>query len=223
MGSTISYCLGYVIRALGVTVFLFAIIVPALVCNAQSELEPLDIKLDGRVWIEGEAGMFNYKCNLQQLSQASQITSLDNPQKTIADSQNVDLAFRFPVTSFNCNKESINDDLYEALKFESHPTISFQLMAADPRKEVNDTTSSSWIPIHTYGIMEMAGVQENTNFSIKGKVLDKQRYQVKGSKIIHMKKYAIDPPSTIGGLVTADEVLSVHFDVMVEVKDSPNK
>jgi len=202
---------------------LFAVILPALACQAQSNMEPLDITMDGNLWIEGEAGMFNYECTIQQLSQASQITSAEKPRATIADSQNVGLAFTIPVTSFSCNKGSITENLYEALKYQSHPTISFRLMEANPKKEIADSLSSSWIPINTHGIMEMAGVQEHTDFPIRGKALGEQRYQVKGHKKIHMDTYSIEPPSTMGGLVTADKVLSVYFDVVVEVKNPPNK
>ncbi len=205
------------------SVLLFATVMPALVCHAQTNMEPLDLKLDGKLWIEGTAGMFDYKCDVQQLSQATRISSTENPRKTIADSQNVDLAFTFPVTSFSCDKESMNEDLYQALKHQSHPTISFRLKHASPAKEDSNTVSSSWTPITTHGIMEMAGVKESTNFSIQGKVLGDQRYQVKGSKQIHMDTYSIEPPSTMGGLVTADKLLSVHFDVEVEVKTPPQK
>ena len=202
---------------------LIVISMSALICNAQSNLEPMDIKVDGEVWIEGEAGIFDYKCTLQQLSQASDIFSAENPMTTIADSQTVDIAFSFPVTSFSCDKSSINKDLYEALKYQSHPSITFQLMKATPQKEITDTVSSSWIPINTQGTMEMAGVEESTKFAIEGKILGNHRYQVKGSNKIHMDNYSIEPPSTMGGMVTADKILSVHFDVEIELKNSEIK
>ncbi|MDZ7682885.1 MAG: hypothetical protein U5J63_14515 [Fodinibius sp.] len=71
--------------------------------------------------------------------------------------------------------------------------------------------------IRTRGIMEIAGVKDTTSIDVQGKLLNEDRFQVKGNKKIHMTTYHIDPPSAMFGLITADKELTVHFDVTVNL------
>lgn len=207
------------LRWMGILAFSLLPILPlASPVNAQESKENMGIEIKGSLWIEGTAGIMDYRCNIRQLSQAYTLESSENPKAKASDPRNVTLSLTFPVTSFECERESMTRDLYEALKYDSFPTIRYELLKATLPEDSTKTNSSAWIPVQTEGIMEMAGVRENTSFSIKGKVLGNRRYKVKGSKKIHMDTYDIEPPSKMGGLVTADKLLSVHFDVLVELQ-----
>lgn len=180
----------------------------------------ISIQKGGQLWIEGSAGIVNYKCRAEKLSGAGEIENTENPQSTVKGHGEVHISVALPVKSLNCGKRAMNQDMYEALKAEEFPTIRYQLLEAklDENVEAADTTSS-WMTIRTLGIMEIAGVQDTTDIYVQGKVLNDNQFQVKGSKQIHMKTYNVEPPRALLGLIRADEELTVHFNVTVRLQE----
>lgn len=185
--------------------------------GAQSISGNINIEEGGKLWIEGSAGIVDFQCRAEKLSGKGEIENTKNPQATVKGHGDVHIAVTLPVKSLNCGKRAMNKDMYEALKSENFPDIRYQLLEAALTEE-NDTTSS-WMNIRTRGIMEIAGVQDTTTIFVKGKLLSDDRFQVKGSKPIHMDTYNIDPPSAMLGLIRAKKELSVHFDVTVQLQD----
>lgn len=187
--------------------------------HAQSVLGNISIEKGGQLWIEGSAGIIHYKCRAQELSGAGEIENTQNPQSTIRGHGDVHISVALPVTSLDCGKQAMNKDMYHALKSKSFPTIRYTLLDAKLDEQINADTTNSWMNIRTKGIMEIAGVEDTTTIMVQGKVLSDRRFQVKGSKPIHMDTYKIDPPSAMLGLIRASKELSVHFDVTVLLDD----
>lgn len=185
--------------------------------QAQSIVGNISIEKGGKLWIEGSAGIVDYRCKAEQLSGQGEIENTEDPQSTVKGHGDVHISVALPVKSLNCGKRAMNKDMYEALKSESFPTIHYQLLEATLAK-AKDTTSS-WMNIRTRGIMEIAGVKDTTTIFVQGKVLSDQRFQVKGNKSIHMDSYNIKPPSAMLGLIRANKELRVHFDVTVQLDE----
>lgn len=188
--------------------------------GAQSYLlENVTIENGGKVWIEGEAGMISYQCNAENLSGVGKINNINNPLNDInQDDGEIEIAVSLPVEALSCGKRAMDKDMYEALKSGSYPNISYKLLSAQLADEETDTTG--WMNIHTRGVMEIAGVQDTTSFLVQGKLLNDNRFRVKGSKHIHMDTYNIERPTAMLGLIKASKDLSVHFDVTVQLQDT---
>lgn len=186
---------------------------------AQSVLGDISIEKGGQVWIEGSAGIINYKCRAAELSGNGKIENTTNPKSTVQGEGDVQISVLLPVKALDCGKRAMNKDMYEALKSENYPTIRYQLLDAR-LSEKHPAAASEWMKIRTRGIMEIAGVEDTTTIWVEGKILSQQRFQVKGCKQIHMNTYHIDPPRAMFGLIKADEKLTVHFDVTVNLDDT---
>lgn len=188
--------------------------------GAQSYLlDNIIIEEGGKVWIEGEAGMINYQCNAENLSGVGKINNPNSSLNNIKqEDSEIEISVLLPVETLSCGKRAMDKDMYEALKSDSHPNISYKLLSAQLAKEETDTTD--WMNIHTRGIMEIAGVRDTTSFMVQGKLLSKNRFQVKGSKQIHMDTYNIERPTAMLGLIKASKDLSVHFNVTVQLEDT---
>ncbi|WP_441000072.1 YceI family protein [Fodinibius sp. SL11] len=188
--------------------------------GAQSYLlDNVTIEQGGKVWIEGEAGMISYQCNAENLSGVGKINNTNNSLNSInAEDSEIEISVSLPVEALSCGKRAMDKDMYEALKSERYPNISYKLLSAQMADEKNNTTG--WMDIHTRGIMEIAGVQDTTSFMVQGKLLNDNRFQVKGSKKIHMDTYNIERPTAMLGLIKASKDLSVHFDVTVQLVDT---
>lgn len=184
--------------------------------GAQSFPGKINIEKGGQLWIEGSAGRINFTCEAQELSGAGEIEDTKHPEANIRGQGNVTIAIALPVKSLDCGKRAMNKDMYEALKSDSFPDIQYQLLEANLSENADDTTAN-WMQISTRGIMAIAGVQDTTSFYVEGKLLDGNRFRVKGSKDIHMDTYDITPPRAMLGLIKADKNLTVHFDVTVKL------
>ena len=186
--------------------------------GAQSSSIPGNITIEegGKVWIDGSAGPVNFQCNAERLSGAGEIENSSNPQATVQGNGQVTISVKLPVKALNCGKRAMNKDMYEALKSERFPTIHYKLLDAHLVDEPLDSTNQ-WMKIRTRGIMEIAGVEDTTSFDVQGKLLSNNRFQVKGSKNIHMDTFRIDPPRAMFGLIKANEKLIVHFNVTVNL------
>lgn len=182
----------------------------------------ISIEEGAQVWIQGSAGMIKYKCRAEELSGAGKIVNTNDPQLTVQGQGDVNISVTLPVQSLNCGKRAMNKDMYEALKSNAFPNIRYQLLEAKLDEEQTDTPSN-WMNIRTRGIMEIAGVEDTTEIYVQGKALNRNQFQVKGSKQIHMDTYNIDPPSAMFGLIRADKELTVHFDVTVNLVSTSSK
>ncbi|MEL7833147.1 hypothetical protein [Fodinibius sp. Rm-B-1B1-1] len=187
--------------------------------GAQSLSSNLSIEEGAQLWIEGSASMVNFKCKAQQLSGVGEIGNTEHPETTVQGQGTVSIAIILPVDALDCGKRAMNKDMYEALKAEQHSTIGYQLLEATLTEQegIPSDSLSRWMNIRTRGIMKIAGEQDTTTFNVQGKILNDQRFRVKGSKPIHMDTYNIDPPRAMFGLIKADKNLTVHFDVIVRL------
>lgn len=188
--------------------------------GAQSISGDISIEEGGQLWIEGSAGIVDYRCTAQALSGAGVIENRDNPRASVASHGQVRIAVTLPVQSLDCGKRAMNKDMYEALKADEHQYIQYTLLDAVTAEESMGTppdSSGAWMNIRTLGLMEIAGVRDSTTIYVKGRMLSPRRFRVRGSKQIHMDTFRIKPPTAMFGLIRADKELTVHFDVTVQL------
>jgi hypothetical protein len=191
-----------------------------LLSGAQGIPSNISIDKGGRIWIEGTAGPVNFSCRAERLSGRGEIENVEEPKATVTEDGKVNISVSLPVKSLNCGKRAMNQDMYEALKAQQFSTISYQLLEASLISQDSDSLSAGWMNIRTRGMMEIAGVIDTTTVIVKGKINDKNKFHVKGSKNIHMDTFNIDPPSKMFGLIRASKDLTVHFDVIVTLHDT---
>lgn len=184
----------------------------------------IEIEEGGELWIEGSASIVDYTCIAEQLSGNGNIENTNRPQENVKGHGMVAITVSIPVTSLNCGKRAMNKDMYEALKADRFSTINFTLLEADLVETVSAATASGavekWMNIRTTGILEIAGVKDTTDVIVNGRVINEDRFRVKGSKQISMKRFDIKPPTALLGLIKASSELTVHFDVTVRLKGS---
>lgn len=160
----------------------------------------------------------DYTCRAQKLSGAGTIQNTKDPRRNVQEEGSVQIAVSLPVRSLDCGKRAMNRDMYDALRAESHPAIRYRLLEARLSGAAADEPEE-WMRIRTRGIMEIAGVSDTTVIRVQGRVLDENRFRVRGSMEIYMDTYNIKPPTALLGLIRADKHLLVHFDVTVQLQE----
>ena len=111
-----------------------------------------------------------------------------------------------PVESLESGKNGMNKNMYEALKSDDHPNITFKL------KNVKSVTGNQ---ITVAGDLSIAGttkpVELNANYSLSGGTV-----KLTGSKEIDMTTWNIDPPTAMFGTIKTGEVINIKYNLVLK-------
>ena len=134
-----------------------------------------------------------------------------NPQALKADSAAgvESFSLKLPVESMESGKGKMNRKMYDALKKDDYPNITFDLQAAEPiagrSSELNVT-----------GNLMIAGTTKTVSFPVTFSQVNVDSYLFKGSYGLNMKDYEVDPPSAILGTIRTGEEVEILFNLIVK-------
>lgn len=175
----------------------------------------IEIEPTGALWLEGSASIVDYRCYAESLAGNGAIENTSEPTQNVQGDGDVKVRVTIPVKALECGKQKMNQDLYEALKAEKHPKITYELLRADLVSQSSHPDSVGWMKIQTRGLLTIAGVTDTTSLVVEGQQIGGTRFRVKGVKPLNMHDFDIKPPTALMGLIKASEKLTVHFDVSV--------
>lgn len=196
--------------------FLVSLISPCLVLMlvsaqpvaAQIQLELLD---ESELRIDGSSTVNSFTCNARFVSGNASLHAIG------ANRQGTDSAqVRVPVNRFDCGKERMNADFYEAMKADAFPYILFELIDAELVE--GKAESSDLRLLYAAGNLSIAGTTRTIQISVRGKQLAEDLYQASGNIQLKMSDFGIDPPTALFGLIKADDKITVHFDLVAATK-----
>lgn len=99
----------------------------------------------------------------------------------------------------------MDNKTWEALKSETHPTITYQLASV---KSIEKTAAG--YQIKASGKLTIAGETRTVDMTVDAKVLADGSVQFSGSKSLKMTEFNMTPPTALlGTLKTGDEVTIV--------------
>lgn len=119
------------------------------------------------------------------------------------------LTLTVPVESMESGKGRMNGKIYDALKKDDHPNITFELSSA----EVTEAASGSTFTLNTTGTLTIAGVSKEINFPVEGSVTEEGVYTFTGSYELNMEDYEVDPPSAMFGTIKSGKMVTISFEL----------
>lgn len=174
------------------------------------------------LWIEGRSNINEFECISEKYSGYASARSLQT--ETFTENYfhgDVTLNVRIQVNGFECGRSRMNRDLQQALKADEHPEIIFNFGSA----AIDESPVKAGDPflLDVRGSLTAAGETREIQFEAKGYYLDNDRLRARGSSVIKMSDFKIDPPTALLGLVQADDELRVHFDLTaMRLSEAPN-
>lgn len=171
---------------------------------------------ESHVWIEGSSNVSEFQCDANEFEGVGLMQQNGRHERQI-DSSNLSIQSKIPIDGFDCGKRRMNRDLYNALKGNDHPYITFEFIEA----AVRDITSGSSFEVT--GKLTAAGVTRVITFNVKGYYLENRQFNIIGQTNISMKDFDIEPPSPLLGLVKVHDRLSVNFDLYIDMHDDALK
>lgn len=188
---------------LSMLLFLFA--VSGSVTAQSSNYELLD---KSTMQVDGTSTIHDWTVDVEEINidfefNASALAS--NPDDNPVSS----LTLSAPVEEMESGKGRMNGKMYDALKKDDHPNITFDLSSA----EVTEAASESSFTLNTTGTLTIAGVSEEINFPVQGSVVEDGVYAFSGSYELNMKDYDVDPPSAMFGTIKSGETVTISFEL----------
>lgn len=184
-------------------------------------LGPYETMPGSRLWIEGSSNINKFTCASQTLVGYAYFGAekmLLPASRFVSVKSNTELYFSIPVETFDCGKKRMNKDMYEALKEEQFPVIAYEM--TESRLLTTPDTVGDWYRVRASGILTLAGTSQEMEMTIKIRALDNGNYQVTGAIPVSMHDFSIKPPSAFFGMIKAKADLTVHFDLIVDAKQT---
>ena len=122
-------------------------------------------------------------------------------------------SIRLDVHSFDCDKQGMTADLRKTLKAKEFPQLKIQFVS------INKYPSANTKRDITKGVVviELAGVSKR--FEIDYQILSAETSYLNliGSRKLYFSDFNIEPPRKLGGMIRADDALSVVFNLRMKV------
>ena len=124
--------------------------------------------------------------------------------------ETVDLTF--PVGAIECGNDKMNDHLRDALQADSHPEIRYGLSTYDI------AGAESGVEVSADGSLMIAGTEQPIRMAVTVVRDDHGGIRVRGEQEVDMTDFGVSPPSLMLGVLKVGEVVTVRFDVPLEVR-----
>lgn len=127
-----------------------------------------------------------------------------SPQKMIPT-----VYVEIPIESLKSGKSGLDKKMYETLKTQAHPVITYRLEATElrPGQNAREADMEEPIPIETKGVLTVAGKDRTVEIPMQIRRLPNSHLEVSGETTLRMTDFSINPPRLMMGVLrTGDEV-----------------
>ncbi|MCF8231747.1 MAG: YceI family protein [Bacteroidales bacterium] len=159
-------------------------------------------KANSEVTITGTSTLHDWEINVNEFSGMVE-GQFQEKKPEISDGK-----MSFQVASFESGKNAMDKNVYEALKEEDHPEITFELKNTKLPHAATDNYDISVV-----GDLTIAGHTEEIEVSMTGQLKENQ-LKVEGSKSFKMSKFKVDPPTVMFGTIKTGDKVTVQFSII---------
>lgn len=169
--------------------------------SAQAQLTLTE---ESRFWIDGTSSVNSFTCESRAADGYGVLAGRN-------DVSQAKVEVVLPVVSFDCGRQRMNEDFYNALEMKQHPTIRYLLDTAEVI-----TSQSDRYTLRTTGRLTIAGEQQSVVLDVQAQRLPGGRFRAEGSKAMRMSDFGIEPPTAMLGLIKAHDRIVVRFDLIAQ-------
>lgn len=185
-----------------------------------NELEIL-IDNSSELWFVGDSTLHSFIVHASSFTAKSEI-SLARPKVQNRHNKCADLfvgnaihnfVFSVPVSGLKADSDSLNDNMYEALKMKKCPRIEFSLLSY---KASSLEDASHPLLINAAGRLSIACVSKRINLELKCDT-NEDVVRISGNKELKMTDFNIDPPTILFNAIKTDDTIKVYFELNLKM------
>lgn len=204
-------------------IWLALVATPALLAAGSRAGAPAGVRIGtGSVlWIEGSSNIHDWESRTTQMSvQLTRDSSAATPatpvelEALVREGRVDGLVLEVPVRALHSKKSGIDKNLWNDLKAEQHPTITFRLQrySLASRAAKSDTTE-----LRAEGTLQVAGQERPV--SLTGRVhLTDAGLRLDGSHAMRMTEFGIKPRTMMLGTLRVRDEITVHYQLLLAPK-----
>lgn len=162
---------------------------------------------ESKLWLEGTSTLHDFTIKAKEMTSSLIIQELPDSSGFKVSS----LQLIIPVKKLDSEKESMNENMQEAMEAEDNPNIIFNLTTV-PYVSFNNSDS---VRITANGSLTIAGVKKIINLGVDVIKKDKNKFEFKGERKLLMTDYKIDPPTMFLGTIKTGNEITVKFDLIL--------
>lgn len=160
--------------------------------------------------VEGGSTVHDWTCPIETVEGNLQMETA-NPGDQPLDAINR-VQVTVPVDAIQCDKETMNEKLRDALQMDKYPQVYFTLK--DAQLSPLPDSGEGWVSVASTGELMLAGKRRTIDLPVKGQRLDDGNVRFVGSHTIRLSDYEIDRPSAMFGTIKVSKEVTVNFDVV---------
>ncbi len=161
--------------------------------------------------ISGTSTVHDWEADVKEFNVELDISVNKDKAQTPEKGDYKAIRFEAPVKKIESGKGGMNKKIYNALKEDKHPEISFRM------NEINNVSSSTEDTTFTLvlkGDITIAGKTRTITISdVEGQSLSDGSFKYKGEKSMKMTDFEVDPPSAMFGAIKAGDEITISFDL----------
>jgi polyisoprenoid-binding protein YceI len=191
----------------------FTVLLAGTLLAAWSLQSPVSYTIEptpNEMYVEGGSTLHDWSCPIKGLSgslEANAAQAADAPPISEVSKSRVQV----PVDSIQCDKDTMNEKLREALQMNAYPKVYFSL--DDAQVSPLPDSGASWFSVDATGELILAGERRQIELPVQGQHLDNGNIRLTGSHTIRLSDYDIERPSAMLGTIKTSKDVTVHFDV----------
>lgn len=165
------------------------------------------------ITVSGGSTIHDWSCTSESISGSLTLTDGSDPAPSRLQSGSL----RLPVESLTCTRDRMNDNTWEALKYEDHPEIQFEL-----QKVTATADSADWTLVEASGELTVSGATESIDLEGRVRGDTDGSLQIRGEKGLTMTMFDIEPPTALFGTIEADDEVTVSYEVRLTPANAPS-
>jgi hypothetical protein len=164
-------------------------------------------KVAGKLWVEGGSTVRAWDCEALELQVDATLGSAELGLSTLADAVS-GLVLRVPTGQLDCDDNTMNGHMRDALDVETHRRIEFRM---DSYRVLNESEGPQ---VELVGTLEIKGATQPVTLRATVEATE-GGLRVRGVHTLDMTEYGVRPPRLMFGALRVHADVDVHFDLLM--------
>ncbi|MEQ9100562.1 MAG: YceI family protein [Imperialibacter sp.] len=192
---------------------LLAVAFLAIFNQSYGQNSDLKVSKSSEMSISGTSTLHSWTCNVTDVSGTVKVDEKILKKGEFKKGDKIAaVSITVPVLSIKSERgETMEQKMYNALKYEENPNITFSLtdnQITSPGKET--------FAVEAKGNLTIAGKTNAVTLPVAGKRDASGKYSFEGSYKLNMKDYDMEPPTAMFGQIVTGEEVEISFKLIVE-------
>ena len=114
------------------------------------------------------------------------------------------------VKSLKSDDKALDKKMYEAMKADKHPSITYRLTKLELAKDTH--AEQTHFDVQTTGELTIAGTTREFHMPMVLEVVDSQRVRISGTTSMKMTTFKVTPPKAMMGMIKSGDKIRVAFE-----------